>query len=229
MYCTVPFHSIQIRVWPVTTCLVSNTSQKEGDRVHLTPACCWFAPLIAFCSMSACQHFQTRAMWCKTSVTYWTNCRSLWHVTFELNEMGQYYQGSFVALTSVLALCASPVIVTHSICNAYFRTKIGLTVVEWCQNGCKSHPKVVIKIQLGLTMYLDQRKQSKSMCRYTHIYSCRQPFMLVFKSTTVQYGVLYEPYHTVTVRSPRCVGEASALPDMSRDISNILSKDQSNT
>ena len=47
-------------------------------------------------------------------------------------------------------------------------------------------------------MYLAQRKQSKSMCRYTRIYYIRpstavslRPFMSVFKTTTVRYGYPY--------------------------------------
>ena len=60
-------------------------------------------------------------------------------------------------------------------------------------------------------MYLAQRKQSKSMCTYTRIYGRRRPSLYgrsCRSSNPQRYGtgtriaVPYEPYHTVTVRSP---------------------------
>ena len=60
-------------------------------------------------------------------------------------------------------------------------------------------------------MYLAQRKQSKSMCPYTRIYSRRRlsPYgRLCWSSNPQRYGtgthiaLPYEPYYTVTVRSP---------------------------
>ena len=60
-------------------------------------------------------------------------------------------------------------------------------------------------------MYLAQRKQSKSMCRHTRIYGRRRPSpygRLCRSSKPQRYGtgtriaLPYEPYHTVTVRSP---------------------------
>ena len=90
---TVPFHSIQTGVWPVTTCLKFWFRTPPKRRVtgsNPTPARRRIGPLIALFGMSTHQRFRTRAMWCRTSVTFRANRPSLWRVTFELNEMGQY-------------------------------------------------------------------------------------------------------------------------------------------
>ena len=55
----------------------------------------WIGPLIALFGISTHQHFCTRVVWYKTSVTFQTNHWSLWCMTLELNEIEQYVLPTF--------------------------------------------------------------------------------------------------------------------------------------
>ena len=89
VYCTISFNLDKgVTCDTLSTILVSDIFQNNGDRVILPPTQCQ-SRLISLFSIGTHQCFRTRAMWHRTLVTFWTIWRGLWHVTSELNEVVQ--------------------------------------------------------------------------------------------------------------------------------------------